>query len=73
MPMLDFMCISPLYSSLACICMINSSDSIWDKINHAHSTSLYIFISVYMHTYTPPPTPPPHMDGFSFNSSTGKK
>lgn len=51
MPRLDFIRISPLYSSFACICMINSSGSIWDKINYSHSISLYIYI--YLHTQPP--------------------
>lgn len=49
MPRLDFIHISPVYSSLACICMINSSGSIWGTINYTHNISLSVY--TYIHTH----------------------
>lgn len=76
MPRLDFICISLLYSSLACICMINSSGSIWDKINSAHSISLtlymYLYTYTYIHTHNPL-LPLPIWIGFHLILGTGKK
>lgn len=66
MPRLDFICISPLYSSLARICMTNNSGSMLDKINYVHSISLSVYTYIYTHTT-------PHVDRFPFNSRYRKE